>query len=109
MTTSVRPPVYKFSRREIARHRCNDCSKNVIKAGDYCMLDDDIWERQFGLGWNDNLCLACIEVRLGREVTMWDFICPPPHIEGYDMSETLSARFHPPEKTTPKKKPKRAR
>jgi hypothetical protein len=66
---------YKFSRREIARHRCLDCGVNVIEAGDYCMLQPDIWERQFALGWRDNLCIACIERRLSRELTLADFCC----------------------------------
>jgi hypothetical protein len=36
---------YKFSAREIARHRCVDGGINVIRAGDYCVLAPDIWER----------------------------------------------------------------
>jgi hypothetical protein len=68
---------YKLSRREIARHRCIDCGTNVIRAGDYCMLRDEIWERQFGLKWDDNLCLACIEKRLGRRLCFSDLISFP--------------------------------
>ena len=60
---------YKFSPEEIARHRCLDCGVNVIEIGDYCMVQSEIWRDQFGLGWDDNLCIACIEKRLGRRLT----------------------------------------
>jgi hypothetical protein len=86
---------YRLSRHEIARHRCNDCGVNVIEKGDYCMLRSDIWKDQFGLGWNDNLCLACIEKRLGRKLTMLDLISFT-YIEGHPMSATLLSRLPPP-------------
>jgi hypothetical protein len=82
---------YKFSRREIARHRGNDCGINVIEAGDYCMLRPDIWER-LGLGWTDNLCLACIEKRLGRNLSFMDFAAPA-SVEGFPPSDTLLQRL----------------
>jgi len=63
---------YKLSPRQIARCRCNDCGVNVIEAGDYCMLRPRIWRDTFGLGITDNLCLACIEKRLGRAITVGD-------------------------------------
>ena len=64
-----RPFGYKFSRRKIARHVCIDCGINVIKIGDYCMIHADIWEKQLGLRWSDNMCLRCVELRLGRALT----------------------------------------
>jgi hypothetical protein len=88
----VKPPSYKLTTRAIARIKCDACGINIIKAGDYCMLQDEIWQEQFGLGWGDNLCIACIEQRLGREVTRDDFInCP--QVEGYAMSLTLASRL----------------
>ena len=84
---------YRFSRSEIARCRCNDCGVNVIKIGDYCLLTLRIWEDQFGLGPYDNLCIACIEKRLGRKLTwLADFIGFPV-VEGYPMSDTLLDRY----------------
>lgn len=100
---------YKFSAREIARHRCNDCGVNVIKNGDYCMLRPDIWEVTFGLGGGDNLCVACIERRLGRKLTFLDFITSP-SVEGFPMSDTLFDRFGGEEasaKTRPRKRARR--
>jgi hypothetical protein len=96
---------YQFSRREIARHKCNDCGVNVIEAGDYCMLQPAIWEKQFGLGWKDNLCLACIEARLGRGLGWLDVISFP-CVEGYPMSDEMVSRFHPPARK-PRKKPRK--
>ena len=83
---------YKFSRRVIARHKCLDCGINVIKAGDYCMIRSEIWEGKFGLGWNDNLCIACIETRLGRKLRPWLDVSPA-SVEGYPTSDTLLERY----------------
>lgn len=83
---------YKFSRAQMARCVCNDCGVNVIKRGDYCMINPQIWEDQFRLGWSDNLCIACIEARLGRQLTLLDFCCFP-SVEGYPASEVLISRF----------------
>lgn len=86
---------YHFSRRAIARCKCLDCGINVIKAGDYCMLSPDIWDKQLHLGWHDNLCIACIEERLGRQLRplcSGDFICFP-SVEGFVTSKILSDRI----------------
>ena len=96
---------YKFSAPEIARHTCKDCGTNVVKAGDYCMLSSEIWEKQLKLSWDDNLCLACVERRLGRALTMLDFISVP-SVEGYPTSKALLARIAP-EPTKKKRKPSR--
>ena len=81
-----------FSRREVARHKCLDCGINVIKAGDYCLLNSKIWKNQLGLGWNDNLCIACIEARLGRKLRLLDFISFP-LVKGFPTSDTLAERY----------------
>ena len=85
---------HSFSRREIARHKCLDCGINVIRAGDYCLLSSELWKNQFGLGWNDNLCIACIETRLGRKLSMrlGDFISFP-SVKGFPASDTLLERY----------------
>jgi len=64
-----------MSRREIDRHVCKDCGVNVIKIGEYCMINPALWKDKLGLGWDDNLCIGCIEKRLGRKLRgMVDFI-----------------------------------
>ena len=86
---------YKLSPRQIARCRCNDCSVNVIEAGDYWMLRPRIWRNTFGLGITDNLCLACIERRLGRAITIGDVITFP-IVDGYPMSDScMHGSSHP--------------
>ena len=100
----------QFSRREITRHKCLDCGINVIKAGDYCLLNSKIWKGRFGLGWNDNLCIACIEARLGRKLSMrlHDFISFP-SVKGFPMSDTLLDRYGFSEKKARKRVTKRSR
>jgi hypothetical protein len=85
---------YRFSQKEIARHRCIDCGVNVIRIGDYCMISSAIWQGRFGLGWSDNLCIACIEKRLGRPLSLarGDFSTVA-WVEGFPLSEILKKRF----------------
>jgi hypothetical protein len=47
---------------------CNDCGVDVLVSGDWYMATAKVWEKQLGLGWNDNLCIKCLEKRLGRKV-----------------------------------------
>ena len=62
----------KQSKKKSARDCCNDCGINVIKAGEYYMLQPDIWHKQLGMGSDDNLCVGCLEQRLGRKVSTND-------------------------------------
>jgi hypothetical protein len=45
---------------------CNDCGIDVLAIGDWYLAHPRIWKDELGLGWDDNLCLACLEKRLGR-------------------------------------------
>ena len=47
---------------------CNDCGVDIVKAGEYVMLDPQIWKHELGLDWDDNLCIGCVEKRLGRRI-----------------------------------------
>jgi hypothetical protein len=47
---------------------CDDCGLDIWKAGEYVMLSPDIWKGELGLGWKDNLCIGCVEKRLGRRI-----------------------------------------
>jgi hypothetical protein len=51
------------------QYRCNDCGVDVLAAGEWYMAGADIWNRQLGLSWSDNLCIGCLEQRLGRRVS----------------------------------------
>jgi len=89
----TQPFACKFSRCEIERHRCLDCGVNVIEVGDYVMLSDELWQGELGLGGSDNLCINCIEKRLGRKLRMFTDIIYLPAVEGYRTSATLLARI----------------
>ena len=52
---------------------CNDCGVDCAKIGEYYMACSSLWEGELGLGLNDNLCIGCLEKRLGRRITMLDF------------------------------------
>jgi hypothetical protein len=88
---------YTFSKKEVAlpRFKCLGCGVNVIEAGDFCMLRADIWEEQLHLGYHDNMCIACIEARIGRKLgpMLPDFIAFP-NIKGYPMSDILRDRLY---------------
>ena len=93
---SYHPPVYSFSAEELARLKCLDCGVNVIEVGDYCMLHPALWTDQLHLGWDDNLCIKCIELRIGRKLRpllSGDFIGFP-NVKGYPMSDILRDRIY---------------
>jgi hypothetical protein len=47
---------------------CNDCEVDCWAIGDFYMAQSEIWDK-LGLGWTDNLCIGCLEARLGRKVS----------------------------------------
>jgi hypothetical protein len=51
--------------KQLPKYLCKDCGVDVIAIGDWYMAKSEIW-KALGLGWSDNLCLACLERRLGR-------------------------------------------
>lgn len=55
----------------IARFGCVDCEPR--KVGEQYMLDDRLWFNILRMGRKDNLCLAHVEARLGRALTIDDF------------------------------------
>lgn len=84
----------KLPRRFLDRHRCKDCGLNVIKAGEYYMVNSAIWEKQLGLTWSDNLCIGCLESRLGRKLKgLGDFGTLPKNPGGYENSERYQRRL----------------
>jgi hypothetical protein len=62
----------------LAHYNCSDCGINVVDIGEFYMVHPRIWHDELGLGWDDNLCIGCLEARLGREVRGFaDFISFP--------------------------------
>jgi hypothetical protein len=80
-------------RRLSYRLPCNDCGVCVVGAGEYYMVAPDIWEKRLGLTWRDNLCIGCLEARLGRKLRQGDFISIPENPGGYKNSERYARRF----------------
>jgi hypothetical protein len=59
-----------------ARFKCIDCSVNILDVGDWYMADPEIWNG-LGLGWTDNLCIPCLQERLGRPFRRnWQDVTP---------------------------------
>jgi hypothetical protein len=54
------------------RYLCNDCGIDTVAAGEFYRLRPEIWSGQLGLGERDNLCIGCLEKRLGRKITLRD-------------------------------------
>lgn len=84
----------KLSRRELARHTCKDCGVNVIEIGEYYMVNPAIWKK-VGLTWTDNLCIGCLEARLGRTLgTLFcgDWCTSPENPGGFENSERYARR-----------------
>jgi hypothetical protein len=67
MTIKTRK-VEKLPPEEHARYKCNDCDDNVLDVGDWYLANPDIW-RGLGLEWDDNLCIPCLQKRLGAQQT----------------------------------------
>jgi hypothetical protein len=75
------------------RYECKDCGVDVLATGDWYMATPDLWGRQLGLGRDDNLCLACLERRLGRPVVPLADIVPVTGTLNRVWPERLSARM----------------
>lgn len=56
---------------------CDGCGADIVALGEYYMVSREVWQQQLGLGWDDNLCIGCLEKRLGRKLTALDFITWP--------------------------------
>lgn len=67
------------------------------KVGDYCNLHDKIWKDELRLKDTDNMCINCIEARLGRKLIFADFSSVPPNlhrtVKGYKLSDRLVERL----------------
>jgi hypothetical protein len=86
-------------KRDDGRFICLDCHDDVLGAGEYYLLRDEVWlkanpQRQ-GM-----LCIGCVEKRLGRRLTPEDFQgAPLDHhlINGPALSKRLMTRIGGPQ------------
>lgn len=51
---------------------CEDCSINCIKTGNYYMVQDEVWQEAMPKK-DGQLCIRCLERRLGRWLVATDF------------------------------------
>lgn len=56
--------------RSKRRFKCLDCRVDTSKIGEYYVVHDFIW---FSVANKGMLCIGCIERRLGRRLTPFDF------------------------------------
>jgi hypothetical protein len=71
---------------------CHDCEVDTNEAGEYYMLNNDLWARLAPLpDGRGYLCIGCAERRLGRRITPLDFSDAP--INQPDKSERLLDRL----------------
>jgi len=57
---------------------CRDCSLDTTASGDWLMVHNHVWLSS-GLGCEAGvLCIPCLEQRLGRELTLEDFVPADP-------------------------------
>jgi hypothetical protein len=83
------PKSNELSPERLERYACNDCEVNVAAVGEFYMLDPKIWSGRLGLGWDDNLCIGCLERRLGRKISARDMSSFP----SYDWMAPASERL----------------
>jgi hypothetical protein len=66
----------KKALREIANDLCMDCGVDTYEIGHYYMIHEELW---LSINPKDSgqLCLDCVECRLGRKLTRVDFTKAP--------------------------------
>jgi hypothetical protein len=75
--------------REYMDPACADCDIDVAELGEHFMVHDEVWP----IGKRDGqLCIGCIETRIGRQLTPADFTdCRMNRWPGH--SQRLTARL----------------
>jgi hypothetical protein len=77
---------------------CRDCGVNTNTIGEYYLVEDHVWAAAGGAPsvtgalTNDMLCIACLELRLGRQLNSDDFMLVEANII-YPKSPRLRARM----------------
>jgi excisionase family DNA binding protein len=71
------------------RMRCLDCKRDVSKAGHYYMVSDALWAESGLAKDGGQLCLDCLEARIGRPLADSDFTTKRPRAW-----RSVSGRWH---------------
>jgi hypothetical protein len=59
--------------------RCIDCGVDTDAIDEYYMLLDEVWAEAHP-DYEGNLCIECVEQRLGRTLTSLDFAAKPVNV-----------------------------
>jgi hypothetical protein len=73
------------------RWACMDCGADT--ANEYFIITHELWAD--AVGGPGKICLACLERRLGRELTPEDFLPCPANDPTWRKTDTLRARLGP--------------
>lgn len=72
---------------------CRDCGTDTAVADEYYMVEDPVWEAS-GLAKDEGmLCIGCLEIRIGRELTPDDFTAAAVNHGIFNRSPRLRARL----------------
>ena len=63
--------------------RCVDCDKETIGCGEYYRVSDELWTASGMSPGSGMLCLSCLEKRIGRPLSLEDFIAVLPSREAW--------------------------
>jgi hypothetical protein len=66
----------------VCTSQCADCGLGTIEAGEWYMVNDEVWEKAWAgrrkswhaLPGQQILCIGCLEQRIGRTLVACDFI-----------------------------------
>ena len=78
------------ARIKMNKEKCKDCKEEVIR--EYYMVWDEIWENAGMKCDGGQLCIGCLEKRIGRELVPDDFLEAPIN-DGYRSSDRLLDRL----------------
>jgi len=81
---------------EMAALNCADCRWNTSYLNEFYMVCDTVWNEACRQKPASILCVGCLEERIGRRLTPYDFIdCPLHDPNEHKQSNRLRARLGP--------------
>jgi hypothetical protein len=81
------------STAEINEH-CTDCALNIDEIAECYMVKDHVWRRAMPTEHGrEQLCIGCLETRIGRTLMAYDFTLAPINTAPGPRSERLQKRL----------------
>lgn len=72
--------------------RCGDCCQETHPY-EWYMVEDEVWRQAMIHGHVAFLCVACLEIRIKRRLTVYDFKLVPLNFQSCCRSERLTSRM----------------